>query len=116
MSCYLNMTAMAVTMTTMLVIIISNVGNGDNGDDADNLGNQVAPEVRQFPLPDGADYTEVLSIVVNMEMINNGDQMVIRWSQVPVVVGKSINKELALARREQWENLVLCDEKKHKNS
>ena len=76
MSCYLNMTAMAVTMTTMLVIIISNV---DNGDDGDNLGNQVAPEVRQFPLPDGADYTEVLSIVVNMEMINNGDQMVIRW-------------------------------------
>ena len=73
------MTAMAVTMTTMLVIIISNVGNGDNGEDGDNLGNQVAPEVRQFPLPDGADYTEVLSIVVYMKMINNGDQMVIKW-------------------------------------
>merc|ERR1712083_1136794 len=57
------------------------------------VASSVAPEVRQFPLPDGADYTEV-----------------------PVVVGKSTNKELALARREQWENLVLCDEKKHKNS
>ena len=79
MSCYLNMTAMAVTMTTMLVVTISNVSKVGNGDDADNLGNQVAPEVRQFPLPDGADYTEVLSIVVNMKMINNGDQMVIRW-------------------------------------
>jgi len=47
------------------------------------VASKVAPEVRQFSLPEGADYTEV-----------------------PLVAGRSMNLELVLARREQWEKMV----------